>query len=162
MKTIITLAIALVLAISLTQGAWSAGGAGSDDTESSPSPSRDEDPDYASGVKAVKARDWSQAVTLLQRAVQNDAKSADANNYLAYAYRQSGDLDNAFKHYTAALSLNPKHLGAHEYIGEAYLKTGNLGKAEEHLAVLDDLCFFGCEEFDELKEAIAAYKAKNS
>ena len=160
MKTIITLAMALVFAISLNQGAWSAGGADSEETTTSPS--RDEDPDYANGVKAVKARNWSQAVTLLQRAVQNDAKSANANNYLAYAYRQSGDLDKAFKHYTAALSLNPKHRGAHEYIGEAYLKTGNLEKAEEHLAVLDDLCFFGCEEYDELKEAIAAYKAKNS
>ena len=35
-----------------------------------------------------------------------------------------------------------------------------LAKAEERLKVLDKACFFGCEEYSELKEKIAAYKAK--
>jgi hypothetical protein len=38
---------------------------------------------------------------------------------------------------------------------------GDVPKAEERLAVLDKVCFFGCEEYSELKEAIADYKAKN-
>jgi len=50
--------------------------------------------------------------------------------------------------------------GAHEYIGEAYLMVGDLGKAKQHLAVLDRLCFFGCEEYDDLKRQVAAYEAR--
>ena len=34
----------------------------------------------------------------------------------------------------------------------------NLNKAEEHLEVLDDVCFFGCDEYDDLKDAIEKYK----
>jgi len=37
---------------------------------------------------------------------------------------------------------------------------GNVGKAKEHLARLDDLCFFGCEEYSMLKKAVADYEAK--
>lgn len=71
-------------------------------------------------------------------------------------------MEQAFAHYRKALDLDPEHKGAHEYIGEAYLMVGDLARAEEHLAALDGLCFFGCEEYRELKEAIAAYKAKQS
>jgi hypothetical protein len=39
--------------------------------------------------------------------------------------------------------------------------TGNLAKAEEHLAVLDKLCFLPCEEYRDLKAAIAAYKKQH-
>ena len=68
----------------------------------------------------------------------------------------------AFKHYNLALIINPDHIGAHEYIGEAYLESGNVAKAKEHLNILDKLCFFGCEEYTELKEKIAAHKAGSS
>jgi len=46
-------------------------------------------------------------------------------------------------------------------IDSAALPDRNLAKAEQHLAVLDKACFFGCEEYTELKEAVAAYKASN-
>ena len=36
----------------------------------------------------------------------------------------------------------------------------DLANAEKHLERLDQLCSFGCEQFDELKAAIAAYKKK--
>ncbi|MDI1272273.1 hypothetical protein [Polaromonas sp.] len=65
-----------------------------------------------------------------------------------------------FKHYGEALRLNPKHRGAHEYVGEAYLMVGDLAKAKQHLAALDKLCFMPCEEYTDLKKAIAAYEAK--
>jgi hypothetical protein len=35
----------------------------------------------------------------------------------------------------------------------------NLPKAQEHLARVDDLCFFPCEEYTELKKAVEEYKA---
>ena len=36
----------------------------------------------------------------------------------------------------------------------------NLPKAKEHLSVLDRLCTFGCEEYTDLKRAVATYEAK--
>lgn len=68
------------------------------------------------------------------------------------------DMKLVFFHYEEALRINPKHRGAQEYIGEAYLQTGDLAKAKEHLAALDKLCYFGCEEFTELKAAIGKYE----
>jgi hypothetical protein len=56
--------------------------------------------------------------------------------------------------------MDPEHRGAHEYVGEAYLKVGNLEMAKKHLAALDGICFFGCEEYDDLKAAVAAYRPK--
>ncbi len=70
------------------------------------------------------------------------------------------NMDLVFKHYTEALRLDPQHRGAHEYIGEAYLMVNNVAKAREHLATLDRLCTFGCEEFTDLKKAIADYEAR--
>jgi DNA-binding SARP family transcriptional activator len=70
------------------------------------------------------------------------------------------DLDLAFKHYNEALRIEPKHRGAHEYIGEAYLMVGNVQKARAHLTQLDRLCFFGCEEYTSLKQAVRDYEAK--
>ena len=36
--------------------------------------------------------------------------------------------------------------------------TGNVAKAEEHLKVLDKLCFLPCAEYTALKKAVAYYK----
>ncbi len=88
--------------------------------------------------------------------------NADYHNLYAYAVRKgtNPNMDLVFQEYNEALRINPKHRGAHEYIGEAYLMVGNLAKAKEHLARLDSLCFFPCDEYTDLKKAVAAYEAK--
>jgi hypothetical protein len=40
------------------------------------------------------------------------------------------------------------------------LLVNNLPKAEEHLAALNDICVLACEEHEDLKKAIAAYRAR--
>lgn len=120
------------------------------------------DPNYAAGKQALEAKDWKTAMDAFTKAVEKEPGNANAHNLLAYSYRKSGNLDMAFKHYNEALRLDPKHRGAHEYIGEAYLMAGNLAKAEEHLKMLDQLCFFSCEEFSDLKKAVAEYKQKTA
>ena len=55
---------------------------------------------------------------------------------------------------------NPRHRGAHEYIGEAYLMANNLNKAEEHLAARQRICLIPCEEYEDLKKAVADYRAR--
>jgi Flp pilus assembly protein TadD len=117
-------------------------------------------PELVAGKAAIEAKDWQKAIDDLSRAAAKEPANADIQNFLGYANRKSGNLEAAFKHYDEALKLDPKHRGAHEYIGEAYLMQGNLAKAEEHLAALDKLCLFSCEEYRDLKKSIADYKAK--
>jgi Flp pilus assembly protein TadD len=118
------------------------------------------DPEYAAGKAAIAAKDWSAAIRSLSSAALRDTRNADIENYLGYAYRQSGQLQRAFTHYQRALRLDPRHRGAHEYIGEAYLIANNLTKAEEHLAALQRICLIPCEEYEDLKKAIADYRAR--
>ena len=115
------------------------------------------EPDYAAGLKAIEARNWSEAIRLLSSAALRDTRNADIQNSLGFAYRNSGDLSGAFLHYNRALTLNPRHRGAHEYIGEAYLMIGNRAKAEEHLAALKKICLLPCEEYGHLEKKVADY-----
>ena len=112
------------------------------------------DPDYAAGAKAIEAKDWTRAIGLLNSAALRDTRNPDIQNLLGYAYRNSGDLPLAFKHYSRALQLNPRHRGAHEYLGEAYLMVGNRAKAEEHLDALRRICLTGCAELAELERRV--------
>ena len=118
------------------------------------------DPDYAAGKYAIDTSDWDIAIKRLSLAALRDTRNADIQNYLGYAYRQSGQLELAFKHYQRALQLNPRHRGAHEYVGEAYLMVNDLTKAEEHLAVLEKICLIPCEEYEDLRKAITEYRQR--
>jgi tetratricopeptide (TPR) repeat protein len=120
------------------------------------------DPQYTAAVKAIDEGRFGEAVTLLEAYTgrsEANARDAEAQNWLGYAYRRSGNYDAAFLHYDKALAINPRHRGAHEYMGEAYLLLGNLPQAEEHLKVLDKLCWLPCSEFSTLKAKVAEYKS---
>jgi Flp pilus assembly protein TadD len=117
--------------------------------------------DHAAGRKAIEARDWNSAIKSLTSAAQRDSRNADIQNLLGYAYRNSGQLEPAMKHYQRALQLDPRHLGAHEYIGEAYLMANNPEKAEEHLAALKRYCTSAaCDPYDDLRKKIETYRAR--
>jgi tetratricopeptide (TPR) repeat protein len=116
-------------------------------------------PDFAAAKAAIEKQDWKSAIALLTKVTQAEPKNPEAYNLLGYSVRKSGDPKASLQYYQTALELDPKHLGANEYIGEAYLQLGDVAKAEEHLQRLDELCTFGCTEYDTLKKAIAAYKA---
>jgi Flp pilus assembly protein TadD len=118
------------------------------------------DPDFAAGRAAIEAKQWQTAIRALSSAALRDTRNADIQNYLGYAYRHTGQMDLAFKHYERALQLDPRHRGAHEYLGEAYLMVNDLPKAEAHLAALEKICLIPCEEYDDLKKAIAEYRRK--
>ncbi len=157
------LLFAFMLALSLgllPSGAVAFGGGSLGPAKSKPAPTAAE-ANYAKGVAAIDKKDWNRAVFYFFKVVESEPKNADAENWLGYSYRQLKDLDNAFAHYGRALAIDPGHKGAHEYIGEAYLQTGDLTRAERHLSSLRQLCRRGCEELDELKEAVAKFKARS-
>jgi tetratricopeptide (TPR) repeat protein len=120
------------------------------------------DPDYAAGRKAIDAKNWNAAIKPLSSAALRSPDNADIQNYLGYAYRKTGKLDLAFKHYKQALALNPRHRGAHEYIGEAYLIKGDLKSAQKHLAALREICLLPCEELTDLEREIAKHVKKSA
>ncbi len=116
-----------------------------------------ESPNFVAGKKAIDRKDWKAAVESMTKAEKDLPENADVQNYLGYAYRHLGDLDNSFAHYKEALRIDPKHRGAHEYIGQAYLKANQPEKAAEHLAELEKICGKSCEEYRDLARAIANY-----
>ncbi len=117
-------------------------------------------PDYAAAVKEIDKKNYAAAIPLLQKVVAAEPKNADAYNYLGYTHRQLGKMDEAVSFYQQALAIDPDHLGANEYLGELWLQVGDLGKAEKRLEVLDDACFFGCDQYYKLRDAIDDYKKK--
>jgi len=115
---------------------------------------------YEEAERAVKAKDYAKAIPLLQKALMDDSKDADANNLLGYSYRKTGNAQSAMAYYQRALQLNPNHKGANEYLGQLYVELKDLPKAEERLAKLAQLCPPAtCEEYRDLKQSIDQAKA---
>ena len=154
MRSLLRAAAAAVVTLGLAAGSAQAAGGGGDDD-----PPKNED--LARAVALVEKGGYAEAIPLLEKAVAAEPKNADAYNYLGFSHRKLGDTEAALGFYRRALEIKPKHLGANEYLGELYLELGELKKAEERLAVLDEACFFGCDEYSDLKKAIKAYKKRN-
>jgi opacity protein-like surface antigen len=116
----------------------------------------------AGARKQIAAKQWPAAIDELKKV--NDTGSADWNNLMGYTARKNSppDVGAAEKFYNEALRIDPKHRGALEYSGELYLMTDNLPKAEERLAALDKLCANACAEYNDLKKAVARYKANGN
>ena len=151
MKVLVKSLLTLVLLTFAGSPAWAAGGGSGGGGGSNLQPYQ----------KLIDARQYQQAIDQLEKALAKKPKDADLLNLAAYSHRQLGHLDTALGLYQKALAIEPEHLGANEYMGELYLEMGDLEKAEARLAVLDSACFFGCDEYDELKAAIDLYRKQN-
>jgi len=120
------------------------------------------DPDFAAGKKALAAGNWKAAIAALELATLRDPGNAEIHNYIGYAYHRLWQLGPAMQHYQQALTFNRRHRGAHEHLGELYLVLEDPSKAEDQLAALESICLIPCEEFGDLKRAIATYRASAS
>ena len=107
------------------------------------------------GRAALKVKNWKAGIAEFALAVAAKPADADANNLLGYSYRKSGDLTNAFKFYSIALSIDPKHTGALEYQGEAFVMAGKPAQAKANLAKLQAICGTSCEQYKDLAAFIA-------
>ncbi len=134
------------------------------DTTPSPPPPGAQTPAVAPLAAAqahLKDKRWAAALEELKRV--NATADADWNNLMGYTLRKLAkpDLEGAQRHYDAALRINPNHQGALEYAGELALMKRDPVAAEAYLARLQKLCTSPCEPLDDLKAAIAKYKAAN-
>jgi len=143
--------LAGILAITFATEAWAVG-------SSSSSSTRGVADKLDKATSAIDAGNYKDAIPILEDVAEADPKNANARNLLGFVFRNLGDYGKSKTYYDRALTIDPKHKGANEYLGELYLKLGQLEKAEAQLARLDDICTFGCEEYDELKAAIETYK----
>lgn len=110
-------------------------------------------PAYAEAKAKIDAEDYAGALPLLDKLTADQPQNADAWNLRGYANRKLGNMDVAALSYTAALTINPGHLGALEYQGEMYLELGQTDAAMANLKTLQGLCG-DCEEANDLAESI--------
>ena len=111
--------------------------------------------DLAQARSMIKARDYQGALRAL-REFEGRLDHADLYNLLGFASRKTGDYARAEVYYVKALRLDPRHLGALEYQGQLFAETGRLDQARRNLGTLTALCPKGCEELDDLRDAIKA------
>lgn len=109
----------------------------------------------------IEAGEYRAALDQLEALEAEQSDDADVYNLLGYSHRKLEQYERAERYYQRALSIDPEHRGANEYLGELYLQTDRPELARERLQVLDDACFFGCEEYDELEAAIREYERKS-
>ena len=128
---------------------------GSNDPPPKPPAARSTDSGYTEAEKAVKAKQYQQAITMLQQVVAKEPRNVDALNYLAYSHRELGQYDQSLGYYQQAMAINPNHRGANEYLGQLYLRMGKTKEAQAQLAKLQKICGRGCEEYESLRTAIA-------
>lgn len=150
----LTVAAALIAAVCAGQASATLA-FGSDD----PPASAATNPDYTAGTAAIGAQQYEQAIAAFEKAVTAEPDNADALTYLGFSYRKLGDFEASLDWYARALAADPEHRGATEYLGELYLQMGDVPRAKAQLARLEELCFFGCRERDELARAIADHRA---
>jgi Flp pilus assembly protein TadD len=111
-------------------------------------------PDLTKARALIKAEDWAAAIKELKR-LEIKGLNADVLNLLAFSQRKSGDFETAYKNYQRALKIDPNHKSAREYLGELYIQTGRIEEARAQLDILKRLCPEGCEEREDLEEALA-------
>ena len=117
-------------------------------------------PDLTTVRAKVKAKDWNAAVTELNGMIDKGVQHADVYNLLGFSLRNQGDTTTAQTFYQKALEFDPDHKGALEYQGELFVKLGQFDKAQVNLAKLVKLCPQGCEEREDLEEAIKTKTVK--
>lgn len=119
-------------------------------------------PDLTKVRALIAAKDFKSAITELNVFVEEGVEHADVYNLLGYSLRKSGNTKDALTYYEKALEFDPNHKGALEYMGELYVEIGDVGKAQQNVARLEKLCPQGCEELEDLRQAIAAAPPKTN
>lgn len=109
---------------------------------------------YSQAVRLINEDRYDDAIDDLYSAQAAIGPHPDILNYLGYAHRKLGRIDQAQDYYAQTLAIDPDHLGANEYLGELYLEIGEIEMARRQLAKLDALCAFGCAEREDLARLI--------
>ena len=113
------------------------------------------DETYVTAVSLINEARYDEAIAYLDTARWAAGPHPDILTYLGFANRKLKRYEAAEGYYQAALAIFPEHRGALEYYGELKLERGNVAGARAHLAKLEAICGFGCNEADELRRWIS-------
>lgn len=117
----------------------------------------DDDSLYAAARDLAYAERPQEAITLLKLA--SNQRDPRILNYLGYAHRKLGRMDEAFAYYNAAVAEKPDYTLVREYLGEAHLQVGDLAGAKAQLAAIKRYCGESqCLEYKDLAEEIAEFE----
>ena len=111
---------------------------------------------YVEAVSLINEGRYEPAIATLEAALWDGGPHPDLITYLGFANRKLKRYDTAREWYEQALAIAPDHRGAIEYYGELKLEMGDVSGARAHLARLDALCGFGCQQADELRQWIVS------
>ena len=156
----------LIISISLTFSAFSAGSGGSSSSDSGGGNAKS---NYEKAVNHIKwakkyekknklkkaKKRYEKAQKLLIKSNEKKPNKPDTLNYLGFTTRKLGDFENGEKYYLQGLAIDPNHVGINEYLGELYVVTKRHNLAVERLEVLSNC---KCEEYQELKDIIEGKK----
>jgi len=125
-----------------------------------PPPLLEREADYELARSLIREKRYAEALAPLDRLRKDFARQAEVHSLTGFVLRKTGRLDEAFAHYREALTLDPTHRGANEYLGELFVQTGHIDLAKQQLSILQSLCPSGCEEAEDLDQAITAAVGK--
>jgi hypothetical protein len=103
-------------------------------------------------IRLAKDGRYEEALALLDTLKQQN--TAKALNYRGYATRKLGRTDEGISYYLQSVKLDPQYAQVREYLGEAYVIKGRVDLAQEQLQQIKSICGTGCEEYQDLAEAI--------
>lgn len=109
---------------------------------------------YAQGRDLALAGEFDRAIEVL--GAIKDKDKPGVLNYLGYAHRKSGMIDEGIAYYHQALAIDPDYVLAREYLGEGYVAAGKVTLARQQLREIGTRCGTNCEEYIELAEVIAS------
>jgi tetratricopeptide (TPR) repeat protein len=90
------------------------------------------------GVAQYNQENYEEAITVLTRARAEDPSSAEAAFYLGMAYRQTNDIQNAYKQFEDAVNLKPLSDNAVLELIEASTLLDKLDTARKWIAVAEE------------------------
>jgi predicted Zn-dependent protease len=111
---------------------------------------------YSLGYWQAKGGAYAEALATLRSA----ANQADPRiqTMIGFSLRKLGRVDEAMGYYHAVLAAYPERTTTRQYLGEAYLQLGQPDKAYEQLSEIAKRCGQGCDDYQQLADAIAKFE----
>ena len=113
---------------------------------------------YRQGRALALAGYYADALPILEAVARRDDPMVYTMR--GFATRKLGHYSDAMKLYDRALALDPDNINTHEYIGESYVELGKPDLARIELERVAKQCGPGCEQYDDLAEAIETGKTE--
>lgn len=95
-------------------------------------------PPLQQGIDEYNRENYEEAIALLAKVRQTDPQSAEAAFYLGMAYRQTNDVENAFRQFSAAVELKPLTDNAILQLIEVATLSNRLLVADKWIAIAEE------------------------